>query len=582
MHLLRKDIQCPRCLKRIRVPANAMRDQVCRECGFALPFAYVRDYTNTPPVFVQLFGLTGVGKTMFLDMLRLHLYDLDRAWGATRFYAQPITQLDMDHRAILMTERSQGVMPGSTPKRDRKQNEVYIMSLMHMPRWGSRFLVLMDHAGEQFGKLLIDVAEIPFLQHTPVTIVLLSLPDLLRDGKRVNDLITSYITSLEQNKVNFAKERRQLIIVFSKADLIDNLPPELSNYLSQDTFYTTTHNPKKTASMAEAEVNKHIAQMGVMSKIIREWVEKEVSGGTAMLHMLDDKGIETRFTVMSATGQPVTPGASTLTPRPRRVLDPFFWVLEFYQHLGPQNVVQAKLDTILTTFSPALRAVGSLALLILLFFCTLGGGLYAFQVSQGSSAFVGFCLSLALLFVCTLSNQRIEENNSTAHSVLNIIRLALFLSCVALQTLPSVQQEFSQIRLYQLLGVLIVGTALFSCFQPAARLTAQSRAALAAIAGTGALLQYAYGVQYELPSLPFINPDTYIVWNDILVGMLLVGMIVALLLSAKERIWVDRAILFMMAPVYGILHFVYGGSGASLYFSIYERSFQVTTGYWRF
>ena len=328
----RKSIQCPRCRSLVRINPNEAQNPSCKSCNFVIPLAYARGYNHAPSVFIQLFGLPGAGKTMFLDMLRLYLYDMDQAWEATGFYAQPITQLDMEHKDILQSERSQGTLPGSTPKRERNQNEVYIMLLNHMVRWGSRFLVVVDHAGEQFGKLVVDVAEIPFLQHTPVTILLLSLPDLVREKKRVDNLINSYITSLEENGVNFAKEHHQLIIVFSKADLISNLPPELSDYLSKDTTYLSLKNQQRNFKISsEAEMDNYIRQMSIMSNVIRKWLEEKILGGATMLNMLKDKDIATRFTVMSATGLPLSGSGNALVPTPRRVLDPFFWVLEYYK-----------------------------------------------------------------------------------------------------------------------------------------------------------------------------------------------------------------------------------------------------------
>jgi hypothetical protein len=221
-------------------------------------------------------------------------------------------------------------MPGSTQKRERNQNEVYILSLTHMPRWGSRFLVLMDHAGEIFDPLYLKMEDIPFLQHTPVTIFLLSLPDLEKDGRRVNDLLNSYITSLEAYGVNFARERRQLIIVFSKADTIANLPRELHDYLNADTIYMSLRNHRQNLRMGEAEIVAYIQQMVRINHITEQWV-RSVRGGPAMINMLRDRGITACFTVMSATGHPLADGTE---PSPRRVLDPFFWVMEFYRQRG--------------------------------------------------------------------------------------------------------------------------------------------------------------------------------------------------------------------------------------------------------
>jgi Double-GTPase 2 len=328
MSLFGTEIQCPRCLKSLRAPARPDKDLPCKACKFVIPFAYLQDSKEMPPVFVQLVGLTAAGKTTFLDMLRLHLYDMDQVWPG--FYAQPITQLDLDHKAILLNEREKGILSGSTPKRERDQNEAYIMALKSMARWNSRFLVLMDHSGEQFVDLNIKVEEIPFLQHTPVAIVLLSLSDLAREGKRVDDLVTSYIRTLEKY-VNFAKERRQLIIVLSKADTISNLAPELHDYLSKDTIYMALRNPQQDYNLGETELEHYLQWMTYISERTSQWIRKNVLSGSGMLNMLNDRGISARFTVMSATGQPISGNKNTLVPTPRRVLDPLFWVLEYYK-----------------------------------------------------------------------------------------------------------------------------------------------------------------------------------------------------------------------------------------------------------
>lgn len=326
-----REITCPRCFRHVRLPKAIDKYLVCKECRFSIPMNYVRDLKGMPPVFVQLFGLSAAGKTTFLDMLRLHLYDMDQVWRSSEFFVQPVTQLDMDHRVILETQRNQGILAPSTYKRDRNQNEVYIMALKNMPRWGSRSLVLMDHAGESFGTLVIPVEEIPFLQHTPVTIILLSLPDLFSEGKRVNDVLNSYVTSLENYKVNFSKDLRQLIIVFSKADLLPDLPAEINDYLSRDTIYAALRDPQQNLRLGEKEMDNYMQWMNYISGVIEQWARERVPSGPALLHMLRDKRIAYKFTVMSATGHSIVHGGQNLAPVPRRVLDPFFWVMEFYK-----------------------------------------------------------------------------------------------------------------------------------------------------------------------------------------------------------------------------------------------------------
>lgn len=581
-------VHCPRCLTRLPIRGPVTQDVPCEGCQFPIPMTYLQRCRYAPPVFVQLFGLSAAGKTTFLDMLRLHLYDMDQVWGQAGFYTEPITQIDADHKAILLNERQHGMLANSTAKRERDQNEVYIMSLIHMLRWNSRFLVLMDHAGEQFGSINVDAGEIPFLQQTPVTILLLSLPDLLQEGKRVDDLITNYMLSLENYGVNFAKEQRQLIIVFSKADLLDDLPSELQDYLSSDTLYGSLKHTEQRAAMSEQELDGYIHRMDEIDHIIRGWTRDHIAGGPALLNMLEDKHISAHFTVMSATGHPISndPSLSAnqtmLEPTPRRVLDPFFWVLEYYRHLGPQDVVTAKVKTIVGTFSPALRAGGSLALLGLLLLGTIGGGLYASRLSHGSPAFVGFCMALVLFLISVLTRQWITKPHPMTGNVLKITRLALVLICLVIQTLPEVQQELAQLKLDQLLGLFIAGSALFSCFQPGKNHPAQGRVTLAAIAGSGALLQYSYGTQAELPALPFSSPDAFNAINILLICVLATGAVLSLLLSTEKYIWLDHAILFCTAICFGGFQFALGASEIITLFpaTSWEHAVQINNILW--
>src|SRR5204862_1692733 len=112
---------------------------------------------------------------------------------------------------------------------------------------------------------------------------------LLKEGKRVDDLVTNYMLSLENYGINFAKERRQLIIVFSKADLLDDLPSELQNYLSSDTLYSSLKYTEQRAAMSEQELDDYIHNMGEIDHIIRDWTRVHIAGGPTLLNMLEDK-----------------------------------------------------------------------------------------------------------------------------------------------------------------------------------------------------------------------------------------------------------------------------------------------------
>src|SRR5260221_6986294 len=97
-------IVCPRCLKSIQVSTKNPQETICSECRFKIPKLYVAEYNTSLPVFIQLFGWPSVGKTMYLDVLRLHLYDMDQVWDG--YFNRPATDLDLSHREILATQRA--------------------------------------------------------------------------------------------------------------------------------------------------------------------------------------------------------------------------------------------------------------------------------------------------------------------------------------------------------------------------------------------------------------------------------------------------------------------------------------------
>lgn len=605
-------IYCPRCLKRLQIRSEVTQDMTCEGCQYPIPRAYITGCRDAPPVFVQVFGLPLSGKTTFLDMLSLILQGMDQVWQESGFYCRQLNQQTVEQTTILRTSRLRGDLAGSTPRRALNQAEVLIFDLRNMPRWGSRILVIMDHAGEQFARLSLDLEDIPFLQHTPITILLLSISDMMSAGQRVDDLVNSYLSTLKMYQVPLTRQRRQLIIAFSKADMLtNNLPPELNKYLSSDTTHLTLINRRGNLQVSEGQLPNYLPRMQQVSDAIRNWVETTLPTGRNMLNMLDDHGVDTRFTLISSTGGPLTsyPGGSDLAPRPRRVLDPFFWVLEFYRHRGSRSTVPATLRMILETFSPALRSFWSLLLLFLLFAGSLRASLFLAGLSGGAPDLVRPDLSLLALLVYILAAQwlthadsalslprsqpvsstrpRLVELQQTnpypvpgatvslspqasatapvapapvARSVLNTSRLALFFACLVAFTVPAVQHALAQFTLGQFLQFFLVGAALFSCFQPSARMASMSRVTLALIAGCGALLQYSYGSVQELLDLhlPPASPETYTtITNAIALALLVLAGILLLILTTGRNGW-DRFTLWLVTLAFAGLQLAYG------------------------
>lgn len=326
-----KKVVCPRCLERIGVKEDQAK--LCDNCGWGIPLQYIRSFDEAPPIFIQVFGWTNHGKTLFLDTLRLVLMDMHAVWDNFRY--QSFTQMDMEKERELQAERRRGILAAGTQRRERDQNEVYIMNLRGMERWGSRMLVVMDHPGEYFENFSVPVKEIPFLINTPTTIMLISLPDIVDDsknsaGERIDQLFQIYLAALENEGVNWKKERRKLIVVLTKADITAGMPQNMRNYLMEDNIWRSIESNTRMNPLDSIAVAEYLERMERVSNDIRHWIRsdrKNVPGGANFINLIDDYNIDARFTIMSATGGEVEQGGINISPR--RVLDPFFWALEF-------------------------------------------------------------------------------------------------------------------------------------------------------------------------------------------------------------------------------------------------------------
>lgn len=321
-------IDCPRCLNEIVVPKNSIKSNMqvqCPTCKFQLPAEYIHSFNKAYPAYIQLFGWSQVGKTTFLDALRLMLY-IHPLWPS--FTCDPITSLDFDHKAILLAQRRNGQKPDSTIKRERNQNEPYIMLLNDMDRWQSRFLVMMDHAGEQFQDFKVPKDEIPFLQHCPTTIMLYSLTEE-RDGKQIEDLMITYINSLKTYGVDFQKSSRKLVVVFTKGDRLTDLPANLMHYLNQDSAWSHLENLEIPPFLQGIQLSEYMEAMKRVSDAIESWFSGNVAGAQQFRTMAKRNNIETRYSIISAQGQELTDDSNGVQISPKRVLDPFFWALEF-------------------------------------------------------------------------------------------------------------------------------------------------------------------------------------------------------------------------------------------------------------
>ena len=312
---------CTYCLAEIRSWKTPVS---CFKCKRELPVQYVHDFDLHPPFFAQVFGWSQVGKTVFLSALTLMLDKMSMVWP--RYSYAPTTDASQRKVQEIKEYLAKGKMP---PLTQLAPQEVYIMILKSMERWGGRTLVTRDCAGEIFDTLQVPVDQAPYLLNAPTTFMLISLPDLLKSGGRSMDmLLNSYIDTLMKHRIDFRKERRKLVVVLTKGDIIQDLPANLRNYLVSDPLWAAVNTPGSVKQMDATAMQEYLETMGRVSDAIRDWIQRDASGKN-FVRSAEDKNIEMRFSVISSTGAPVgEDGSMPVALAPRRVLDPYFWALE--------------------------------------------------------------------------------------------------------------------------------------------------------------------------------------------------------------------------------------------------------------
>jgi hypothetical protein len=248
-----------------------------------------------------------------------------RRWP--HFLASPITAATQHFLEDVRTARKKGTMPAPTPL---GENEAYIMLMEQMERWGGRTLVLRDWAGENFKDFEIAETQVPFLKEARTVLMMFSLPDLEKaPEKSLPDLLNSYIHTLLHYKVDLKRYHRNIIVVLSKADLIDTLPDSLRDYLISDPFLLATSS-SGAQSFDGVTMDAYMERMKRVSDAIVEWLEYSFEGAHGLIRLGRKWDMKLVFTIVSSTGSSVQASSKLLGQfQPCRALDPFFWALEF-------------------------------------------------------------------------------------------------------------------------------------------------------------------------------------------------------------------------------------------------------------
>ncbi len=323
MVLLRSMI-CPFCLVEIR---SVRRLTLCPDCQQLFPPLYLQDYSTTKPFFTQVFGWSQVGKTVYLQALTLILERMANVWPG--YATSPATDLSQQLMRDIRSYLEQGIMPQAT---QIGETAVYIMQLYNMARWGNRALVTRDFAGELFDTMTISVENVPYLPFAPTTLMMIG-PDgdvSNQGGRTMEMLLNNYINTLLHYGVDFDRSPRSVVAVLTKADAIRDLPADLRSYLMSDPICATLSDSQNTPPLTDAGMESYLSTMEHISDRIQAWIYERSAHGKTFIRTAEQRGIQLRFALVSSTGAPV-PTARRMTERlaPRRILDPYFWALEF-------------------------------------------------------------------------------------------------------------------------------------------------------------------------------------------------------------------------------------------------------------
>lgn len=328
-----KHLICPYCLSRTPRGAYPLS---CEGCSRELPPLYVDDADRFPVNPVHVLGWANHGKTVFLYALTLMLDRLDIVMKSYSYAA--VTEASRRMLIDVRTYQRTGKMPAPTPL---GVDESYVMLLEALDRWGDRALVIRDCAGEVVNHIEIDVELTPFLLKSQTAFMVISLPDLeLSPGLSMDMLMVNYLNTLIRH--GGLSQRRNLVVVLSKADSIENLPENLQTYLLDDPLCAALA-PHGVAfrlpggeapSLSPEHLEAYLGSMRRAHQDIERWLERERLA-VNFSNQARRRGVEVRFCLVSATGSPV--GEDNSIPvawQPRRVLDPYFWALELEGSAG--------------------------------------------------------------------------------------------------------------------------------------------------------------------------------------------------------------------------------------------------------
>lgn len=324
-------LRCPYCLRTTSAKLQRKDNKsvyLCGEadCGLEIPRDYV-DKLKIPRAIVGLVGFTGHGKTVYITALFHLLHVMQNMWPG--FYSRGLDT----HTIRNFYERIERLKEGELPEGTRANFPLPSLFHFHeVPNFGEWFLSFYDTSGEVFADRELITQQGRFVANSDVAVFFVSIPDNMSYSKvkrgntddwpaRTDELIDTYLNGVYDAMHVDLKHKQHLIVVLSKADVfLGKLPAEIEDFLMEGSYSWYTN--LKTRE-------EIISRLQQSSKYIRGWLKTQ--GCSGFVNKIEDNFKSVEYTMVSSIGAaPVGDRLATklMDEDPRRVLDPFLWILE--------------------------------------------------------------------------------------------------------------------------------------------------------------------------------------------------------------------------------------------------------------
>jgi len=295
------------------------------ECKMEIPRAYVVE--KFPKATVGLVGFTGHGKTAYLTSLFYLLKSIKRTdiWGTEFTW---LTLDDNTHKIMFEHVKSfeDSQLPVSTPE---NFPHPALIEFNYIPFFGNYFLSFYDTAGRVYKETVKITETGRFVAYSDVVIFIISINDCGSSiADTMEEFLDTYINAVYSQLGVDLKKNQHLIITITKTDEIKGIDSDLREFLQSGSYrWYQIGNPHNMLDKFSQLRNK--------SRRIKDWLEKKGCGGFIRLAKQRFRSVE--YTIVSSTG--AAPIGNMLATKlksedPKRVLDPFLWVLEKTRQKG--------------------------------------------------------------------------------------------------------------------------------------------------------------------------------------------------------------------------------------------------------